>query len=350
MRRFTCLGMVGLAGFLILHTSMAFEPVANAVPNEEQRPQADLVLDARLKLIEQGLGRSAPPVQPQEAVILLATLKGRIETLLAIGNSHPAFAKNNPATLDDFEKLFWSMHVFSNQLTSASRFFDYAQELKATARKYKPKANDTTDTTILQADWARLKTDMIDLRERLTQRDREMRISRLMLADKVLTGSKDLSERLLSALALDMDGDSLPQALAKDATVPTSQTQKVIETIQHARTVAGRELLQKSRLLFTGLHWWLRGRYGVGTYGGGLMKDSAALNSPDVMFGLMMPVNLPIPTAPNAKDPVPLVDRRHHYLWQFETRQLVSAGSQTSTSTKEFVPISVNVTTTSYFY
>ncbi len=166
----------------------------------------------------------------------------------------------------------------------------------------------------------------------------------------MLTESKDVAERLLAALALDMDGEILPVLLAKDATFPATQTQTVKDTISHARTVVGREYLQKSRWLFTGLHWWVRGRYGLGTSGEGLMKDPAAVKSPDAMFGLLMPISQPIPTPPGAGEPVPLVDRRHYYLWQFETRQVASGGSSTTTSTKQFVPHTASVTTMTHFY
>jgi hypothetical protein len=315
-------------------------------------PLADLVTDARFQLIELGLVKSASAVPPQEALILLATLKARTEKLLAKGNEHPAFEKTAPTTLDDFEKLFWSMHVFANQMESAARFCDFAQGLKATAEKFKPKGktNDTSDVAVLQTDWTKIKSDLAALWERFALQDRDLRVARLTLADKVLTESKDVGERLLAALAVDMDGELLPALLEKDLSFPPEQRQKLVETIDHARTGAGRELLQKSRLLFTGLHWWLRGRYGVGTVGGGLLKDTAALKSPDVMFGLLMPINPPNPTAPGAREPVPLVDRRHHYLWQFETRELTGNLTQRSTSQTKFVPISGSVTTTTYFY
>lgn len=342
MKRITCLGLAVLAGFLILQALMADEPA--------DRSPADMVLDTRLKLIEQGLAKAAPPVQPQEALILLATLKTRIEATLANGAAHPAFKKNEPASLDEFEKLFWSMHVLSNQMTTAGRYFDYAQELKAIAKKYKPKKNDTTDLSILQADWSKLKTELAELRERLTQSDRDWRIARLELADKVLTDSKDGAERLLSALAVDMDGEILLQLLTNDVNSTSGQKQKVKETIEHARKAAGKELLQKSRSLFTGLHWWVRGRYGVGTTGSGLLKDPAALKSADVMFGLLMPIVPPIPTDPSGPNAIPLVDRRHHYLWQFETRQILRGGSTQTSVNRDYTLLSGSITTMSHFY
>jgi hypothetical protein len=109
---------------------------------------------------------------------------------------------------------------------------------------------------------------------------------------------------------------------------------RIREHVRHGQQSAGQEFIAKSRLLFTGLHWWFRGRYGMGTDGHGLLKSKAALASPDVMFALYMPQTTPVPTDPTKGGmQVPLVDRRHHYLWQFETRQ-ISTGFNTFTEKK----------------
>jgi len=355
VRQLICLWLTALSLLFILHTSMAVETAAGlpetlAVDKDGQaadsrRSPGEVMLDARLKLVEQGLAKYAPAIGPQEAVLLLAAIKTRIESLHAGTISHQAFDTSTPKTLDDFEQLFWSMHVLDNQLVSASRFFDYAQQLKAIAKQFKPKANDKTDTSVLQTDWNKLKADLADQRAKLKESARDMRHARLMFADKVLTDSKDIADRFLAALALDMDGESL----LKDKSLSAEQSAQVKPTLDHARTAAGAGLIEKSRLLFTGLHWWMRGRYGLGTSGGGLMKDAAALTSSDAMFGLLMPINQPVPTAPSANDPMPLVDRRHHYLWQFETRQFTTQEKVKSIS-KENEFVVGTVTTTSYFY
>lgn len=41
--------------------------------------------------------------------------------------------------------------------------------------------------------------------------------------------------------------------------------EQVRESLTYGRQLAGEDLLMKSRLLFTGLHWWYRGRYGAGS-------------------------------------------------------------------------------------
>jgi hypothetical protein len=361
MQNLKRLGLALLAGALVLTLLLASHSDVSAVAYQSASSQANPAkatdtpplapwVEERIKLVEQGLIKSAPPLKAREALLFLVELKARIENILSRGRTHQAFAAKEPATLDEFEQVFWSMHVLSNQLTSAGRFLDHAQELKPTAQKFQPKSKEATDLSVLQTDWASLRTELTGLRDKLTLRDRNLRIARLALAEKLLTDSKDLGERLTAALSLEMDGEALRSTLTKDTTFPIEEARRIKGMMDRARAAAGPNLLLKSRLLFTGLHWWLRGRYGLGTAGGGLMKDAVALRSPDAMFGLMMPITLPKPTAPTAREPVPLVDRRHHYLWQFETRRFTTGGSQSSTTTKEFVNQGTTVTTTSYFY
>ena len=72
--------------------------------------------------------------------------------------------------------------------------------------------------------------------------------------------------------------------VAEDNEVNQQVTVAMLEALGCSVQAAfnGREaldLLEKSRLLYTGLHWWLRGRYGKGTDGFGLLKSPAAMKS-----------------------------------------------------------------------
>jgi hypothetical protein len=350
-----------LASVVVLNVSMAGGPGpvvpggddptpkdANQSPAADAAP-TDELLAVRLKLIEQGLVKSAKGVPPHEAVTLHIALKARVDHLLAKANEHPSFRQQDPAKLEEFEKLFWSMHVLTNQVTSGQRFIDFGPELQTIVKKNKAKLSEEMAREVLQVDWAAVQAELSAVRQQLTTRERDGKIARLKLVDKVLRESNDGAERLLAALALDLDGESLPQQLAKDASVPAEDVKQLKETIKQARTAAGPEFIQKARWLFTGLHWWMRGRYGLGMAGGGLLKEEAALQSSEAMFGLLMPIATPVPTEPTALEPVPLAARRHHYLWQLESRQIGTREEEIASSTsREYV--SRIVTTTSRFY
>jgi hypothetical protein len=346
MKRWWYATAVVLAGFLLLQSSQGLEPLA-PVPyeadSEASPPEATPSL--QIRLLEQGVLKISPAMKPNDALNLLTSIHERVTTSLAKSKAHPAFGKNAPVSLEEFEKFFWSMHVLQNQLNNTSRLLTYVPTLKPQASKHQAKAGD--NTSALQADWQGISGEVKELRTKLVSLDKDWRTERVKLADKVLTDKSDVAERLLAALALDMDSEVLLPKPTKEKTDVSPQVQQIKQTIEHARAAAGKEFIQKSRLLFTGLHWWSRGRYGVGTTGHGLLKDAAALQSADVMFGLNMPINLANMTE---NDRVPVVDRRHHYLWQFESRQIVTGQAQESKSSKEYVPSVVDVTTMSHFY
>jgi hypothetical protein len=123
------------------------------------------------------------------------------------------------------------------------------------------------------------------------------------------------------------------------------------EHVKHGLQTAGKDFVQKSRLLFTGLHWWFRGRYGMGTDGNGLLKSKLALTSPDAQFGLYMPREIPQPTDPRqGGQQVPQVDRRHHYVWQFETRTIQTSFQSVSKTEQGHITKVNQVTTFDRFY
>ncbi len=326
---------------LLVHWSQAIEP-----PDESQQTQFQKNFE-ELQIIEQGLARTTSPILPHDAVKLQGAMKARVEKLLGYIGKHSEWNAPVPTSIDHFEKSFWILHVLDNQLTSVSRYFDYANHVLAIAKKHKFKTNEVYDASASLSEWRRLKTEMGSLRDKHQSRDMELRIARVKLADKLLSESKDTAERLLSALALDLDDEALKKSLPKN----DIRIQEVQEVVDHAKNMAGKDLLKKSRLLFAGLHWWFRGRYGAGTAAGGFLKDAASLKSPSIMFGLMMPIEQPIPTAPGTKESVPSIDRRHHYLWQLESRRITSGSSwNVSIGQKEYVPQYGTAVTLSQFY
>jgi hypothetical protein len=100
---------------------------------------------------------------------------------------------------------------------------------------------------------------------------------------------------------------------------------RVAADAKRASGLAG-DLAPKARLLFEGIYWWSRGRYGLGSDVEGLAKSPAAMRSPEAQFTLQMPAATPKPTDPAGRisaEPVPRFERRHHYLWAWEDRRLL---------------------------
>jgi hypothetical protein len=161
----------------------------------------------------------------------------------------------------------------------------------------------------------------------------ELRLQRLQFAHCTLADSEDLRQRIFAAYAVDFDGQVLSAflqqarksqaqggfALSRPRLRDDRLPAKVQKLAESGRDLAG-DLVEKSRLFFDGLHWWMRGRYGRGTEGNGLLKSPEALNSPLAQMALFMPTEPPQPIDPFADGDLrtPEVDRRHYYTWATE--------------------------------
>ncbi len=316
----------------------------------------DVVGQARVRIAEQNLAVELPRPAAREVAWTMETVSGRVRDTLARGTMLTATDGSTPLpdSLKLFEELFWKLHVLENELDNAQRLAEFGAQLRIQSARLSTRGLEAGETQFLTTDFAKLQNDVKQLRDNLKRREAELRVDRLALADQVLTNSQDLKERFRAAFALDLDGYVLEGVLGwnqQKTAKPASDQQRPLplnlspearavltdraqKHLAHGREMAGEEFIAKSRALFTGLHWWLRGRYGAGPDGYGLLKHRAALASPQAQFALYMPAETPRPIHPLAQgQAVPLVDRRHHYLWQFETRDVVvNASSQSSSS------------------
>ena len=158
-----------------------------------------------------------------------------------------------------------------------------------------------------------------------------------------MADSTSLKDRYLATWALETDGRLVHDALTagqldfmnpalNDPDLLTQITEQVKEGVE----LAGEKLIKKSGLLFTGLHWWMRGRYGMGTEAAGFLKSARAVTSDAALFPLYMPEETPVPTSRYSETgTIPEVDRRHNYIWEWEYRKVVPVsttrtGSRTS--------------------
>jgi hypothetical protein len=342
----------------------------------------ELLANARLVLVEQNLTAALPKPESRELILTLKGLIARIEKELVEAGKHSALAtdQNPQKSLKEYEALFWELHVLDNRLLSVARITTYASQLSAVANKLPKKSLSEAQQQILATDMASYERQVLQLRQRLATREFDYRVARLEAAYQTLKSSQDLKERFRAAFVIDLDGERLAQQLKisgltqatkpKDAPkrseesaatdtasdeldplVGRSESQKILladkvnDYLTNGRQEAGEDLLTKSRLLFTGLHWWTRGRYGAGSDGNGLLKNKLALASPQAMFGLYMPTQTPTPTDPTSSgQQIPQVDRRHHYLWQFETRSIQTSFDSTTLNKSTSIGSTARVT------
>lgn len=304
-----------------------------------------LLVDARLELLKSNYQGRIPKPSPRELQLTIPAFQNEIDKSIAsIESSDFMKTIDKPAQdFDAYEDMLWKAHVARNQLVNVGHLLKnahgYANEMKKGGRR-RGKNNTKEQPTTLDS-FVDLAKQMKALLQNVDERTIELRIGRLQYAINQLK-SDDKAQQIKAAWAIEIDGNLLSEWIEKvdadtnfvrDSLNRAGLIEELSGIVENGRELAGEDLLKKSRLFFTGLHWWFRGRYGAGPEGYGFLKRVSALRSSDDMFGLYMPSEKPIPTPPNNSDyPIPEVDRRHHYIWMFEYRRLYTSRSQFTTN------------------
>jgi len=305
---------------------------------------AELLSSSRIELVEQNQLGKLPPPRGQDLILTLKSIKDRLGELQALRKTNAIFNDKVPVpdTFLKFERRLWDMHVMQRRLESGQHMTQYASDWQRGAQRMSKKNLSPEDQEILETDFKWLNTELTSMMREVSERSLELRLRRLEFAVQRLTASKDLKDRFQAAFAVDLDGETLTQfffePITEEAVSNREQIMfrtvladpalppKIQELITQGRAAAGDDLLHKSRLLFTGLHWWYRGRYGLGTEGNGLLKSEAALKSAEAQFMLYMPREIPDPAQAQNQSVQPQQQaqfpRRHYQLWQFETRNI----------------------------
>ncbi|MDG2014927.1 MAG: hypothetical protein P8J33_15590 [Pirellulaceae bacterium] len=304
--------------------------------DREIPPSSQLLLESRLMLLRQGLGKKLPRPGQQEMLSTLGFIYGDVSSQLdsahLLSDSLDLVTENT--AFDRFEILLWETHVTTQKLESSLRLANYAADLLKKSKRTKWKKLDAEQKELITHDFAATVEELETLKSNLREHEVVARIKRLTHARNIL--ANDESERksqFLAAWSASQDSLVIQEALqAAGKKVnfkhPLLQDEDLQEDVgrlaERAKEMASEELLVKSRLLFEGMHWWYRGRYGMGTDGYGLLKSPAAVRDDAAYFALLMPEEPPTPTRPDVSKhaQIPEFDRRHDYIWAWEYRTL----------------------------
>ena len=132
---------------------------------------------------------------------------------------------------------------------------------------------------------------------------------------------------LLGCIADDITGATDLALTLKRSGLRTIQVMGVPEDAEQLEAFDAVVIALKSRTnpVEEAIEWWLRGRYGVGPRGNGLLK----FTDPNGQLALMMPVapvHLDQPPGEGSDQTAPTwepqYERRHQYIWQGENRDL----------------------------
>ena len=213
------------------------------------------------------------------------------------------------------------------------------------ARFRRSSLSDTHRAT-LEADYDKLVSDLETLEQKTKEREIELRLQRLAQAIAILDISRNAKDRLRAAHSIDLDGSQLTEFFKQRAKSTKGEStssrlndpnlaEATREDIEYGRELAG-DLIDKSRMLYGGMYWWLRGRYGRGPLFYGLVKSHEASRSEAARIPLYMPDEFPKnDTVSQYEYP----DRRHYYTWFWEERTLQV---RTNSNTKSLKPIPKN--------
>lgn len=302
---------------------------------DKQAPSVQAMLtDARIKLAQWGAEASASEPSPREAALLLGEMRQQAEQLLATACEIQLMTDPlpRPQSLTEFRNLLWDGHVQNNQLHNAAGMVAVAKTLQESKIVRGAKKGSALQKRLLECDFADLAAKIETTRQELNERGVELRVARVAFALRVLAESQDIKERFFAAYAVGIDGALLlagfkqhPQPFGRETLNAAGYVAELESQVQRGTQLAG-DLVKKSELLFAGMHWWRRARYGRGPEFFGLVKNATALASLESQVALLMPRVAPTPVDP-AKNPaaqVPDCDRRHHYTWAWQTREFAA--------------------------
>ncbi len=304
-----------------------------------------LLATARLGLFRAQAEKSAPEPSLAETVLVLDNTRQQIDELLAATKKalYMSDPLPKPETLLGYRDLLFEVHVQKNELINARELVEFGKTIATALPQAKAKGASEEQQAILATSFRSYDGQIQELERDMDERSLELRVNRVDMALAVLSTASGLKDRFFAAYAIGIDGEFLLAGFKAGGTNfqrPALKNEKLAEEleqkIQRGKILAGK-LLDKSRALFVGLHWWRRGRYGRGPEGNGLLKSVAATKSFEASIPLLMPVKSPVPTDPiQGSQQSPDYDRRHHYAWAWEDRQFqMTSGTQSYTATND---------------
>jgi hypothetical protein len=304
----------------------------NQLLAELKAPTLDKMLtDARMNLVRAGIANKGPEPTARETAIVLREIKRRIEEILNTAQKIKLMQEPlpQPKSLTEFRDLLWDAHVQNNELINADGLAQQGHLITQSKVVSKAKNATAADKALFGTKFADIITRIRAVHRELNERGVELRVSRVKFALKILQESKDIKERFFAAYAVGIDGELLvngfnesPGPFGRESLNAPGFALALKSDVDRGKQLAG-DLVNKSKLLFAGLHWWRRGRYGRGVELNGLLKNQAAQTQLAAQIALNMPRVSPVPVDP-AKNPmnqIPDYDRRHHYTWTWQTRQ-----------------------------
>ncbi len=303
------------------------------------QPAGTMMVDGYQSLLTQGV-TDLPSPSIRELLVMVPAMSDAMDAVLDEVHNSVATLEPVPVleSMEDYEGLFWEMHVLKNRMEQAGNYARYGTHLLDQARMTMDRSRKTKSSELasqidgLTADFEDRVNQLKTAYDDLQQRQFEFRLNRMELARSTLASSDDFMDRVRAAFAGQLDARMFQKQFAmmnaeEQQGGAAAQSKTARKTARKTRVAAqgaapiqsgsvkfererlkdpelmqdvamlanqidelsGEELKEKSRLLVLGTHWWLRGRYGSGPEQGGLLKNIRVIDDDRHLFPLFMP-------------------------------------------------------------
>ena len=305
---------------------------AYASENKIESPLKRLV-DLKLRRIEQGIDDPNEKFNLRQALLLIEGINRRVASFFNSVSDHP-FLQEHIGVPRDWKKsrdLFWETHVMRNEFSNYNKILNYGNEVLGSI-KARLKNTDAQNQQVVDK-FGELWERFPIIRKELVEGEAVARLTRFNRAITVLKKDLNFEQQFIAAMNVELDSESLVPFFASASSIERKELSNPALAIDIQNTVSALrrekpELMKKAQLFRSGSHWWLRGRYGMGTLSNGLLKAKTAIQSIDQMNSVYMPRNRPVPKndfiGSNAGDETqPFYKRRHYYTWAVEYRPIL---------------------------
>ena len=279
---------------------------------------------SRFTLLTQGQ-QLKPQATGKELILTVPYFQGQVQEIIT-GALRPTIMREGvkfPSALKEFEESLLKIHIYKNDLLNLDRTSLLAAQAVANALR---------TGNVKPVDRGRLSFNFLEAREQILAENKRrvevelaLRVARVRLAKRIIDETNDLQQQLLAVFAMDQDLKIINDFVEQQRQglfqlIDEPDIDQINRTVKEAQQKAPR-LFRDAERLFTGIHWWIRGRYGKGSVANGLLKGAYVKNNPAAGFALNMPRNRPLATDPfknEASQGSPYVARRHENTWAWE--------------------------------
>ena len=299
-----------------------------------------------IKAVSTGMPIETKSLKPGLVEYATSGISKLVEDEIAELEKH--FMMQNPLQLPiswiERERVFWDVHVWKNRFMNVNRLVAFSKEIQKPLLDRAVKADSEDDIDNYRK--------VFDLEKRvrsifrdMTEREAELRFQMLVDSEKTLREAKAADKRINAAFALQLSGAELDLLFRKQKPGSFEREKlndpdilKECEALIASGKKHGQDAIQKSVLLRTGAHWWLRGRYGNSIEAFGLLKPRTAMTSKAMMHGLFMPKQRPEAIGfvyPETGSESTGFDRRHFYTWAIEQRDVIRQNHEETYTSSE---------------